>query len=265
MFFVTILLDEVLAGCVRSRAPAACGRSSTWMKCFGYFPPSANPPAKKPMLTLLKAGPRVSAWAWSWPRRIRSISTTRDSPTPARGSSAGCKRSATRLRVIDGFEGVSAEAGRRSTARKWKRFSPGSEPRVPDEQRARRRADRDAHAVGDVVPRGPLTRDQIRDLMKDRDVTRRFNHGDVRQVYRCPARHSSPILSTTSCRSIRHSRAGQKRIAISNVGGPCGEASCTSYRHLQIDAWQDSPYSTRCMATDRPVWKPPLCSSIYVR
>ena len=37
---------------------------------YGYFPPTANPPSKKPMLTLLKQGGR-SAWAWFWRRRTQ--------------------------------------------------------------------------------------------------------------------------------------------------------------------------------------------------
>ncbi len=54
MFFVTILLNEVLAW-MRSQPGTASLRALLYMdEIFGYFPPTANPPSKAPMLTLLK-------------------------------------------------------------------------------------------------------------------------------------------------------------------------------------------------------------------
>ncbi len=54
MFFVTILLNEVLAW-VRTQAGTSSLRALLYMdEVFGYFPPVAEPPSKKPMLTLLK-------------------------------------------------------------------------------------------------------------------------------------------------------------------------------------------------------------------
>jgi hypothetical protein len=54
MFFVTILLNEVLAW-VRSQSGTSSLRAILYMdEVFGYFPPTANPPSKQPMLTLLK-------------------------------------------------------------------------------------------------------------------------------------------------------------------------------------------------------------------
>ncbi|MDR3162882.1 MAG: DUF87 domain-containing protein [Helicobacteraceae bacterium] len=54
MFFVTLLLNSVLAW-MRSRDGSPALRSLLYMdEIFGYFPPSANPPSKTPMLTLLK-------------------------------------------------------------------------------------------------------------------------------------------------------------------------------------------------------------------
>ena len=54
MFFVTILLNEVLAW-VRSQPGTSSLRAVLYMdEIFGYFPPTANPPSKMPMLTLLK-------------------------------------------------------------------------------------------------------------------------------------------------------------------------------------------------------------------
>ena len=54
MFFVTLLLYQVLAW-VRSQTGTTSLRALLYMdEIFGFFPPVANPPSKEPMLTLLK-------------------------------------------------------------------------------------------------------------------------------------------------------------------------------------------------------------------
>ncbi|MDR1452300.1 MAG: DUF87 domain-containing protein [Helicobacteraceae bacterium] len=54
MFFVTLLLNAVLAW-MRAQEGSQELRAVLYMdEIFGYFPPSANPPSKTPMLTLLK-------------------------------------------------------------------------------------------------------------------------------------------------------------------------------------------------------------------
>lgn len=54
MFFVTLLLNQVL-GWVRAQSGTSSLRAILYMdEIFGYFPPVANPPSKKPLLTLLK-------------------------------------------------------------------------------------------------------------------------------------------------------------------------------------------------------------------
>jgi len=54
MFFVTRLLSEVLAW-IRAQPGTGSLRALLYMdEIFGYFPPTANPPSKLPMLTLLK-------------------------------------------------------------------------------------------------------------------------------------------------------------------------------------------------------------------
>ena len=54
MFFVTILLNEVVAW-MRSQTGTSSLRALLYMdEVFGYFPPNANPSSKLPMLTLLK-------------------------------------------------------------------------------------------------------------------------------------------------------------------------------------------------------------------
>lgn len=54
MFFVTMLLNEVLSW-VRSQSGTGSLRAILYMdELFGYLPPTANPPSKAPLLTLLK-------------------------------------------------------------------------------------------------------------------------------------------------------------------------------------------------------------------
>jgi hypothetical protein len=54
MFFVTLLLNEVIAW-MRNQPGTSSLRALIYMdEIFGYFPPSAQPPSKTPMLTLLK-------------------------------------------------------------------------------------------------------------------------------------------------------------------------------------------------------------------
>ncbi len=54
MFFVTLFLNEVVAW-MRSQSGTTSLRALLYMdEVFGYLPPTANPPSKRPMLTLLK-------------------------------------------------------------------------------------------------------------------------------------------------------------------------------------------------------------------
>ncbi len=54
MFFVTIFLNELL-GWMRTQAGTSSLRALFYMdEVYGYFPPSAKPPSKPPMLVLLK-------------------------------------------------------------------------------------------------------------------------------------------------------------------------------------------------------------------
>jgi len=54
MFFVSLLLNQALAW-VRAQSGTTSLRAILYMdEIFGYFPPVANPPSKRPLLTLLK-------------------------------------------------------------------------------------------------------------------------------------------------------------------------------------------------------------------
>ena len=56
MFIVTLVLNELIAW-MRAQSGTSSLRALFYMdEIFGYFPPSAAPPSKQPMLTLLKQG-----------------------------------------------------------------------------------------------------------------------------------------------------------------------------------------------------------------
>lgn len=54
MFFVTMLLNQVIAWMRRQQGTGSLKALLYMDEIFGYFPPTANPPSKKPMLVLLK-------------------------------------------------------------------------------------------------------------------------------------------------------------------------------------------------------------------
>jgi hypothetical protein len=56
MFFVSLLLNQML-GWMRTQKGTTSLRALLYMdEIYGYLPPSANPPSKRPMMTLLKQG-----------------------------------------------------------------------------------------------------------------------------------------------------------------------------------------------------------------
>ena len=94
--FVASLLLGKLVTWMRRQSGTTDLRALVYMdEVAGYVPPTAEPPSKKPILTLLKQA-RRSVSASCCRRRTRSTSTTRRSRTPARGWSGACRPSKTR-------------------------------------------------------------------------------------------------------------------------------------------------------------------------
>ena len=118
MFFVTILLNELLTW-VRTQAGTSSLRALFYMdEVFGFFPPVANPPAKQPMLTLLKQA------------RAFGVGLVLATQNPVDLDYKGLSNCGTwflgrlqterdKARVLDGLEGASAQAGASSTDRRW--------------------------------------------------------------------------------------------------------------------------------------------------
>ncbi len=168
MFFVTLLLGEVLAW-VRAQSGTSSLRALLYMdEVFGFFPPTANPPSKKPMLTLLKQA------------RAFGLGVVLATQNPVDLDYKGLSNAGTwflgrlqterdKARVLEGLENASAAAGGKLDRGSLDELLSGLGNRVFL-----------LHNVHEDAPivfqtrwalsylRGPLTRDQIATLMQPR-------------------------------------------------------------------------------------------------
>jgi hypothetical protein len=110
MFFVTLLLGELLTW-MRSQPGTSSLRALFYMdEVFGYFPPNAKPPTKQPMLTLLKQA------------RAYGLGIVLATQNPVDLDYKGLSNIGTwflgrlqterdKLRVLDGLEGAALQSG----------------------------------------------------------------------------------------------------------------------------------------------------------
>jgi len=168
MFFVSLFLNQVL-GWVRSQSGTTSLRALLYMdEIFGYFPPVANPPSKAPLLTLLKQA------------RAFGVGVVLATQNPVDLDYKGLANAGTwfigrlqterdKARVLEGLEGAAATA------------SAGFDRQAMEQTLAalgnRVFLMNNVHDDGPEVfetrwalsyLRGPLTRDQIKILMRAR-------------------------------------------------------------------------------------------------
>ena len=169
MFFVSLLLNAV-AGWMRTQGGTTSLRALVYMdEIFGYFPPSANPPSKGPLLTLLKQG------------RAAGVGVVLATQNPVDLDYKGLSNIGTwwlgrlqterdKARLIDGLEGASAHAG----------FDRGELDRLLSSLTSRVFLMRNVHEDGLTLfqsrwalsyLRGPLGRDEIKRLSAGQRVT----------------------------------------------------------------------------------------------
>ena len=171
MFFVTILLNEMVAW-MRNQSGTSSLRAILYMdEVFGYFPPTANPPSKTPMLTLLKQA------------RAFGLGVVLATQNPVDLDYKGLSNAGTwflgrlqterdKARVLEGLEGASTAAGASFDRGKMERILAGLGSRVF--------LMNNVHEDEPIVfqsrwalsyLRGPISRDQISILMADKKAS----------------------------------------------------------------------------------------------
>ena len=168
MFFVTLLLNQTLAW-MRAQSGTTSLRAILYMdEIAGYFPPVATPPAKAPLLTLLKQG------------RAFGLGVVLATQNPVDLDYKGLSNAGTWLlgrlqterdkaRVLEGLEGVAAGASQKFDRAKMEQLLAGLGNRVF----LLNNVHEDAPELFETrwalsYLRGPLTRDQIKTLMDPR-------------------------------------------------------------------------------------------------
>jgi hypothetical protein len=168
MFFVALLLNEVL-GWMRRQAGTSSLRAILYMdEIFGYFPPVAEPPSKKPLLTLLKQA------------RAFGLGVVLATQNPGDLDYKGLANTGTwfigrlqterdKMRVLEGLQGAAEASGGRFDKAEMDALLSGLGARVF--------LLNNVHAGAPEVfstrwcmsyLRGPMTRPQIRQLMSGR-------------------------------------------------------------------------------------------------
>jgi hypothetical protein len=165
MFFVSLLLNQVL-GWMRTQSGTTSLRAILYMdEIFGYFPPVANPPSKLPLLTLLKQG------------RAFGLGVVLVTQNPVDLDYKGLSNAGTwfigrlqterdKARVLEGLEGIAAGTGQKFDSQEMGQILAGLSNRIF----LLNNAHDDAPEVFETrwamsYLRGPLTRVQIKALM----------------------------------------------------------------------------------------------------
>ena len=165
MFFVSLLLNQVL-GWMRTQSGTTSLRAILYMdEIFGYFPPVANPPSKLPLLTLLKQG------------RAFGLGVVLVTQNPVDLDYKGLSNAGTwfigrlqterdKARVLEGLEGIAAGSGQKFDSQEMGQILAGLSNRIF----LLNNAHEDVPEVFETrwamsYLRGPLTRIQIKSLM----------------------------------------------------------------------------------------------------
>src|SRR5215211_9076334 len=165
MFFVSMLLNHVL-GWTRTQSGTTSLRAIVYMdEIFGYFPPTANPPSKTPLLTLLKQA------------RAFGVGVVLATQNPVDLDYKGLSNAGTwfigrlqterdKQRLLDGLEGAAAGASAKFDRAAMEQTLAGLGSRVF----LMNNVHEDAPVVFESrwalsYLRGPLTRQQIKALM----------------------------------------------------------------------------------------------------
>ena len=217
MFFVTTLLDSVI-GWMRRQSGTSSLRALLYMdEIFGYFPPTAAPPSKRPMLTLLKQA------------RAYGLGVVLATQNPVDLDYKGLANCGTwflgrlqaerdKLRVLDGLEGASASLGQGLDRQTMDRVLSGLANRVF--------FCHDVHGGGGVFQsrhtlsylRGPLTREQLAALSKGKNAATSTSTAAVASTAKTESNAARPAIP------------GDIAEAFFPVRGPSGQGVAINYR-----------------------------------
>ena len=170
MFFVTLLLNSLITWMRRQSGTTSLRSLLYFDEIFGYFPPTANPPSKKPLLTLLKQA------------RAYGVGAVLVTQNPVDIDYKGLSNAGTwfigklqterdKDRVLEGLKGAIAESGNNADI-DFNQIIGALSSRVF--------LMHNVHADSPVVYhtrwamsylRGPLTRTQIKSLMTDKKAS----------------------------------------------------------------------------------------------
>lgn len=167
MFFMTLLLENVLTW-VRRQSGTTSLRALLYIdEIFGYFPPTAEPPSKRPLLTLLKQA------------RAFGLGVVLVTQNPVDLDYKGLTNAGTwfigklqaerdKARVLEGLKGAIAESGGNTEVNYDSLISQlGSRVFLLHNVHAERPVVFQTRWAMSYL-RGPLTRPQVRELMADR-------------------------------------------------------------------------------------------------
>ena len=238
MFFVSMLLNELI-GWMRTQPGTGSLRAILYMdEIFGYFPPTAMPPSKIPMLTLLKQA------------RAYGIGVLLATQNPVDLDYKGLSNTGTwflgrlqterdKERVIEGLEGASG--GGKFDRRKTERLLAGLGKRVFL-----------MHNVHEDEPtlfqtrwalsylRGPLTKTQIETLMAKRRKTNAAGEPKPQKEKPGTAHSEPPILPREISRGflpVRDSAAEASRLVYRPALRATTRLHYVSVRN-KIDHWE---------------------------
>lgn len=203
MFFVTILLQQVISW-MRRQSGTSSLRAMLYMdEIFGYFPPVANPPSKAPLLTLLKQA------------RAFGLGLVLASQNPVDIDYKGLANAGTwfigrlqterdKARLLDGLENSSSEAGasfdRKSVGEMLGRL--GKRVFLMNNVHDQPLLFESRFTMSYL--RGPLNRQQIKDLMQPVKVAEVVNNSSGADAVSlgAPSQSQAPSPSTQAASTV---------------------------------------------------------------
>jgi hypothetical protein len=166
MFFVALLLNQTL-GWMRTQSGTTSLRAILYMdEIFGYFPPTANPPSKVPLLTLLKQG------------RAFGLGVVLVTQNPVDLDYKGLSNAGTwfigrlqterdKARMLEGLEGIAGGTGMKFDRNQMEQTLAGLGNRIFLMNNVHENGPEIFESRWDMsYLRGPLTRSQIKSLME---------------------------------------------------------------------------------------------------